>query len=297
MAEPRSPYLPPRETVLIHPTAVDFSVPDSDPVSQKTAWVPDFRPAYVQDALEILNQVLGLKAGRNSVSRALSLPAGDTSVLRPMSVQSLQVMERVAEVATAYGMEPMYYGLADVNSVPREDHENLQTSTYKGTPIIVRPEEGLTIRAARIAHEIRDHVTLGEIEGARMLDDHTIEHHDNSVLASFSLYGYTFRHDPAAALESVRFSEFPACEPFLAATTLEQLQLADAVVRIVPRTFKKKEYAARWILRNLGVDDLPVMSVAVGDTGGVNKVIQWSASPGNILSAISSALKTKPIGD
>lgn len=279
------------QSVLIHATAVDFRCSPHSIASDYLIEPANGPEQYVQTALAYCSEIVALQAGRDSTSRSVSLQDINHSGLRATSAQSVRIMEQCAGIAIENAFTPHYYGLADVNSTDPDSAGKLRLDSYKGVAMAVRTEADLTVRAAHIAHDLKRGVERGEINGAQILEGRILSRSVASGMANFLLYGYTFRNNSEAPHESVHFADFPACEPFLAATVLEQINLADAVVRIVPRSFKKKEYAARWILQNMGHTALNVMSVSVGDGGNVNKIIHWQNRPSQQLINVAKGLR------
>jgi hypothetical protein len=267
-------------TVLLHATAVDFydSTGQLYGSGVPTAMEVDPSAPHVADAIAQREEIIGLKLGRESVSRAIDISGVEQlTEHRASTAMSLALLDVVAADARDAGLTTAMHGLADVPHLGRRDLNPLYSGTYNGQPIHIRAEEGLTPQAAEIAHTVHDLAQAGAVPGLSIGPERTLvrEARDGNT-GSTNLYGYTFRHGPDRPGESRRFADFPACPPFIAATVLEQTALADSVLRIVPSTFKNNEQGARSILRAFGYSDLPVVSVGITDEGDINKIISWS---------------------
>lgn len=110
------------------------------------------------------------------------------------------------------------------------------------------------------------------------------------------LRGYEFNPRDTGS-QRVRFEHYPSCEVFLAASALEQAELADggSVIRICHYELRNRDTAAKNLLHAAGYTDLPIETVAVGDNGLPNKVFSWHSDPvlkNEIRSKIRAAVQS-----
>lgn len=266
------------ERIVIHPTPLDFINDNGEAQPDLEVYEPSGE--HVDAAMAMRDKILALKMTRDSSSRVSRVEDLHPEGLRDSSAHALSMLDRLARAAQLENVQPVLHGFADIRST-HPAHYTVPLLGQRGDmPFVTQPAEGLTAQAADIAHRMKTMVLEGEVEDAQYLEEEgVVERKVREGLAHFGLYGYTFRHDPKNPEGAVRFADFPSCETFIAAAVMRQVEMGDSVVRLVPRTFKKKEYAARAVLRALGHDNLPVLSIGIGDTGGINKVMSWSDIP------------------
>lgn len=180
----------------------------------------------------------------------------------------------------------MIYGFADIKALGDNDPSLLYKSYFMGHTLLVRAEETLAPLASEIAEKVNEKVQEGHND--LLLDGNTLLRGVNpEEQTSIPLRGYTYRRSSVDLNERQSFPDFPSCEVFMAATVLEQLELADNVVRIVPSSMRDREMSARFLLRLLGHTDLPVLSIISSSSGDVQKKIPWYQKPTGYLAEVS----------
>jgi hypothetical protein len=272
-------------SVLIAPVVVDFGE-----TSGRLYRNGELPPQFITDdpstyiALSAASSILALKRNRPGTASAFDLSSDDAGDLTPDRQSGLDLATDFAKFTAHHDstVDTIIYGFADVGMLSNHDPSLIYRGHYMGHTLLTRAEETLAPLAEKIAQQVEEKVRHGH--DGLMLDGETLVREGyNSEQSRIPLRGYTYRRSSIDPNERRHFPDFPSCEVFMAAAVLEQLELADNVVRIIPSSMKDREMSARYLLGLLGHTNLPVLSIASSSSGDVQKKIPWYEKPTGYL--------------
>lgn len=205
----------------------------------------------------------------------------DQSDLEPTRLVAWNISKAVLDNrAGDQGADTALYLLRDQKQYSPDTYADVYQAEVEGVPMFIRSEEGLLYRAHQLIEQVLTStknpdsiVSACDIEGH---GDCVVRANDNGSSSHLPLRGYEFNPRDTGS-ERVQFDHYPSCEVFLAASALEQAELADGdgVIRICHYGLRNRDTAAKTLLQAAGYTDLPIETVALGDDGKPNKIFSW----------------------
>lgn len=275
-----------RPQIMFHQSPVDCYVPPNANFSNIDHDNQELSVPLNEDeslALAACKRAIELKEAAGTLKDRTYNPSEsgfDDQVLSGKRRGTFLLAHDIAKKVEKSGTAVLWYDLADVssfvaNSESIHDMPTVQTPRGRGD-VLVRLEESLAVKAERLVEDIKAQHGKAQAGIYSVKDDLLVVTRGRNE-KTIPLHGYSFnRSGGVSALPSEYLPHLPSCEAFIAATVLDQTELSSAVVRVVPYWMRDREVAARDLLRSIGHNDLPVLSVIAGDSGDVEKVLPWS---------------------
>lgn len=256
---------------------VSFSAVDSTQAAKAYEAVPDER--LVSEA----RAVADIRLTRPDARRTLIVRKEllDSSELEPTRLGAWALTHALLE-SVQDGPEPntiQAYMLRDQKQYHPDHYSDIHQGTIGSSALCVRSEEGLLYRAHELIEDIKDKTATDPAPGMMLCDDGhgdcITRANQDGATSHLPLRGYEFNPRDTGKSERVRFEHYPSCEVFLAASALEQLDIADSVIRICHYSLRNRDTAARSLLQAAGYTDAAVETVVLNDEGTPNKMFAW----------------------
>jgi hypothetical protein len=186
--------------------------------------------------------------------------------------------ELASTIVNQHVPEADMYLLRDQRQYTRARHADIDVVRLPVGKAHVRSEEGLLPRAEAIIEDAKIAATKNTNRQVMLCEqdaDCIVRCNQSQSQTHIPLRGYTFNSHDVAEGDRTVFSYYPSCAVFLAATALEQIELASHTVRIFSRTIKNRDYDARTLVQLKDNGPVPIDSVSVGDDGKINKMFSW----------------------